>query len=330
MTAPAATIIIPSRGRIDALAQTLAALGELVPAPAWEVIVVDNGSAAAEVRETEALLARLGPRGRLVGETRPGPAAARNRGAAQAQAPLLIFIDNDILVRPDFVALHVEAQRLAGGAWVIGRIVHSPRLRETAFGRYRDAVWERFHEEQGGVRLAETAGMSAANLGVARTQFQELGGFDEQFAIASCEDAELGYRARARGYRIVYDPQNVVLHNDWAITLESFCERQRLYSISDVLLHRKYGERSPRAALLLAMAPRSAVDGPGSRVRKALRAALAMKPLRAAATLFARALGRVSPDSALARRAYDVVVGLAIRDGVREGLRRYGAREDNP
>ena len=173
--------------------------------------------------------------------------------------------------------------------------------------------------------------MSAANLSVPRSDFESLGGFDEDFAIASCEDAELGHRARVRGLRIVYDPDNVVVHNDWAVTLARFCERQRLYSVSDVLLYSKYGEASPRAALIRSMGP---YDPGGDTLvvaaRKAGRAILGRRPGKAAWHAAVRVLERVAPDSAALQRAYDVAVGLAIRDGVREGMRRYRSSEAAP
>jgi GT2 family glycosyltransferase len=331
VTDAAATIVIPSRGRIDALRATLEPLSRLEATPSWEVIVVDNGSPGESLRDARRLVEQHSFAGRLVEERKPGPAAARNRGAREATGSLLIFVDNDILVKPDFVKRHVAAHEASGGAWVVGRIVHPEWIKETPFGRYRDRVWERFHQTHTAERLGETSGMSAANLSVPRSDFESLGGFDEDFAIASCEDAELGHRARARGLRIVYDPDNVVVHNDWAVTLGRFCERQRLYSISDVLLYSKYGESSPRAALIRSMGPYDpGRDTFAAAARKASRAILGSRPGKTIWHGAVRVMERVAPDSAALQRAYDVAVGLAIREGVREGMRRYRSSEATP
>jgi glycosyltransferase involved in cell wall biosynthesis/GT2 family glycosyltransferase len=320
-----ATIIIPTFNRWDALEETLAALARAdYPANRWEVIVVDDGS----TDDTEASIGRWIEQAaiqvRYVRQTNSGPAAARNRGALEARGDALIFIDNDILVKPDFVRAHVDALAAHPGCWVMGRVVHPPELRRTAFGRYRDSVWEAFHEAHTDERVSETSGMTAANVSMPAADFHRLGGFDEDFTIASCEDCDLGIRARQAGIRVVYDPRIIVLHNDWAVSLDRFCERQRLYSISDALLWRKYGSASPRVHLVQENAP---VDLKADRssliVKKSLKRILATRPGTTLTRLACTVAERIAPDTKLSRRAYDTAVGVAIFQGVREGLHRY-------
>ena len=65
----------------------------------YELIVVDDGSidgSAALARDMGAIVAR---------HDRPlGPAAARNRGARMATAPLIFFLDADVAVHPETLA----------------------------------------------------------------------------------------------------------------------------------------------------------------------------------------------------------------------------------
>src|SRR5262249_26253986 len=159
-------------------------------------------------------------------------AAARNRGAATARGRILVFIDNDILVKGDFLRLHVETLKSNPGCWVVGRVVHPPELQSTPFGRYRNQSWEAFHHSHTEAGIQTTQGITAANLSLPAEDFHRLGGFDESFTIASCEDCELGLRARMAGITILYNPGIVVVHNDWAVSLDGFCRRQQLYSIS--------------------------------------------------------------------------------------------------
>lgn len=320
-----ASIIIPTYNRWDALRETLAALARSdYDASRWEVIVVDDGS----TDETETSIGRFivetGIRARYLRQTNSGPAAARNRGAREALGEALIFIDNDILVEPGFIRSHVEALAAHPGCWVMGRVVHPPELRRTAFGRYRDSVWEAFHETHADGRVSETSGMTAANVSIPAADFHRLGGFDEDFTIASCEDCDLGIRARQSGIRVMYDPRIIVLHNDWAVSLDRFCERQRLYSISDALLWRKYGTASPRVQLVRENAPADfKTDSPSLIARKALKRILATSAGTALTRFACAQLERAAPDTRLSRRAYDAAVGVAIFQGVREGLRRY-------
>ena len=167
--------------------------------------------------------------------------------------------------------------------------------------------------------------MTAANLSLPAEDFRSLGGFDETFSIASCEDWDLGQRARVRRLRILYDPTNVVVHNDWAIGLDQFCRRQMLYSISDVLLWQKYGEESPRARLVTENGPvRWGKDSVKLLVKKVVKWLLARRAGKGAVRLVCTLSEVVAPDSRFNFRSYDLAVGISIFEGVREGLARCG------
>lgn len=322
-----ATIVIPTFNRCDALLETLTALARMdYPADRWEAIIVDDGSTDDSAAAVQEFAERTGAPLRCFNQKNAGPAAARNRGAAGAQGEYLVFIDNDIIVEPDFLRAHLQTLRSNPGCWVVGRVVHPPRLRSTPFGRYRDSVWEAFHKSHGEAGVAETTGMTAANLSLPAEDIRFLGGFDEDFTIASSEDWDLGMRARQSGLRVLYNPDIVVLHNDWAISLERFCERQKLYSTSDVLLWRKYGEASPRASLVRENAPVDwGKDALPLILKKAVKRALATGLGRRLVMFVCYLTERRAPDSTLNRRAYETAVGIAIFRGVREGLKRYAA-----
>lgn len=292
----------------------------------WEAVVVDDGSTDdTEVSVRPWAEGRRPVRVRYLRQGNAGPAAARNRGAGAARGEVLIFIDNDIIVAPSFVRDHREAHAAHPGSWIVGRITHPEAMRGTPFGRYREDCWEAFHAAHPAAGVQETAGMSAANVSIPAADFRRLGGFDEDFTIASSEDWDLGVRARRAGIRVLYHPGITVLHNDWACSLDQFCRRQMLYSISDVLLWHKYGEDSLRAALVRKNAPVAWGRDPARLVaKKALRAALSTRPGRWGVHAGCRLAERLAPDTRWSRRLYDAAVAVAIFRGVREGLRRYG------
>jgi starch synthase len=320
-----ATIVIPTHNRRATLLRTLDALRAGVSdVTEWEAIVVDDGSTDGTAEAVLEWAQRHRVPVRCLSQARSGPAVARNRGAWDARGRVVAFLDDDIQVRPGFLRRHLDVIAAHPGAWVIGRIVHPADLRGTPFGRWRDERWESFHRAHAG-GLGETAGMTAAHLAAPRADLARLRGFDETFPAASCEDAELALRARAAGVRILYDPDNVGVHEDWAVSLPRYCERQRSYSVADVLLYRKYADRAPRAALVRHNAPAWPGDGWRERLGKAAKRCLATAPGRAAVRALSAAAERIAPDSRLSRRAYEVAVGLAIFRGVREGLARYPA-----
>lgn len=320
-----ATVVIPTYNRKSAIVQTLGALARNDDRlHSWEAVVVDDGSSDGTDAAVERWAKRHGAPIRFIRQVNSGPAVARNRGAAAATGRTLIFIDNDILVEPDFVAKHLETLAANPGCWVVGRVVHPPELLRTPFGRYRNSLWEQFHEAHGDRGIAETAGITAANLSLPSDDFRRLGGFDEDFTIASSEDWELGLRARQHGIRVLYRPDIKVVHNDWADTLERFCRRQMMYSVSDVLLWRKYGAASPRARLVLDNGPVVwSSDLPTTIAKKLIKSLLATGLGRVVLAINSYLAERLAPDSRWNRRSYDLAVGIAIFRGVRKGLKRY-------
>lgn len=321
------TVIIPTFNRGDVLLEALSELARVdYPADRWEAIVVDDGSTDDTESAVRSWIEESQAPVRYIRQKNSGPAAARNRGAAEAKSGILIFIDNDIMVKPDFIRAHLETLDANPGCWVVGRIVHPSRMLVTPFGRYRNSVWESFHESHPSKDVTETDGMTAANVSMPASDFNRLGGFDEDFTIASSEDWDLGMRARQTGIRVLYNPQIKVLHNDWAVSLDRFCHRQKLYSISDVLLWQKYGESSPRARLVRENAPVNwKQDATSLVIRKMIKRVLATKPGNSLIRSVCSITEKLLPDSNWTRRAYTAAVGVAIFSGVREGLSRYGS-----
>ena len=110
-------VICTHNPRPDYFRRTLDALrAQTLPTEFWEMVVVDNAS-------SEPLLGRAGldwhPRARLVREEKLGLTPARLRGIREAKGDLLVFVDDDNVLDPDYLA---EAQSVADerpwlGAW---------------------------------------------------------------------------------------------------------------------------------------------------------------------------------------------------------------------
>ena len=326
------SLVIPTHDRRRTLIRTLDALCRVdYPAGRWEVIVVDDGSNDGSSEAVRALAAAGALPVSCLSQPPRGPAAARNRGARAARGAKLIFLDDDIRVEADFVSRHVAALDANPGCWILGRVVQRPEMRQTPFGRYREILWESFHAAHSATQAAETEGMGAANLSLPRADLERLGGFDEEVRIASCEDMLLGIRAREAGIRVLYEPGIVGVHDDWAVTLERFCERQRLYSISDVLLFRRLGGHSPRLTVICRNGPlRWREDGLSLSLTKLAKALLASPPLRAALTVAAKVVGRLAPDTRPSHALYEAAIAVSIFRGVREGFRLHPARPSDP
>jgi glycosyltransferase involved in cell wall biosynthesis len=115
---PRISVIIPAHNpRPDYLARVLAALAaQTLPTADWELVIVDNRSEPPLPPE----LARAGhPDGRVVREERVGLTAARLAGFAATTGELLVLVDDDNVLAPDYLAtaLRLAAQDPELGAW---------------------------------------------------------------------------------------------------------------------------------------------------------------------------------------------------------------------
>lgn len=236
----AISIVIPTHNRRDLMAAMLRALEAPLPGtPAFEVVAVADGC----VDGTQAMLRGYqGPIPLQIIE-RPGlgPSVARNAGAAAAVAPLLLFLDDDVIPTPGLVLAHAEAHAANPGGVVIGPYPPAPHAARDAF-RQMIRLWWHQHF----AALAEPGhrftfrDVLTGNLSIAREQWEALGGLDPQFARAR-EDYELGVRIFAQGFRLHYAPKALGWHHEHQTsTLNSAFRRAREEGRSDALMALKH------------------------------------------------------------------------------------------
>jgi hypothetical protein len=117
MTLPLSVVICTHNPRKDYLGRTLAGLrGQSLPTGRWELLVVDNRS---EVPLAGRLDLAWHPAARIVREEMLGLTPARLHGIRKAAGALIVFVDDDNVLDPDFLetALKVAGERPYLGAW---------------------------------------------------------------------------------------------------------------------------------------------------------------------------------------------------------------------
>ena len=193
--APKLSVIIPAYNAAASLGECLAALKRQEGAPDFEVLVVDDAStdATAEIARQAGVIY-------LRQEQNLGAAAARNRGAKQAQGELLLFLDADVALQKDataklgrFFQSHPELAAAIGTYTPISS-------RPDPCSRYHN-FFTFYHHDLSGDEVEWFWGAIGA---VRREAFLAAGGFDERYAGAAAEDIQFGYELCERGYRIAY------------------------------------------------------------------------------------------------------------------------------
>lgn len=196
---PTLTAIVPARNAAATIAQCLDALTAQASEDT-EVIVVDDCS----TDNTYEIAARYHVR--LVRLPRHlGVSAARNRGAELARAPVLFFVDADVVLAEGALDRARTAMLRRDVGAVIGSYDDDPEATSTV-SRFKNLAHHYFHQRS---RREATTFWTACGL-IRRDLFVALGGFDE--ARFSIMDVELGYRLVARGVRIALDPGLQVKH----------------------------------------------------------------------------------------------------------------------
>jgi O-antigen biosynthesis protein len=214
--APLVSVIIPVHGKFQLTYDCIASISKALPEVPIELIVVDDCSA------DETLLAPLvfGGTVQVVrNDTNLGFVKSCNRGAARARGEFLFFLNNDTLVRPGWLDALVKTFAQVPRVGVVGSklLFGDGSLQEVGgiVWRMGDAWnWGRHGDpaEPRHCYLRDTDYVSGAALMIRKTLFDDLGGFDVHFAPAYYEDTDLCFRVRQAGWRVVVQPQSVVVH----------------------------------------------------------------------------------------------------------------------
>jgi glycosyltransferase involved in cell wall biosynthesis len=216
------TIILCTFNRCQLLAKALdsVAASTVPESVAWEVLVVDNNSSDQTPATVQDFHRRYPERFRYLFEPKPGKSHALNAGIREANADVLVFMDDDVTVDPTWLqnltaALHNGEWAGAGGR-ILPQWTGSPPAWLPVHERYGLAPLAMFDLGLEAGPLAESP--FGTNMAFQRRMFEKYNGFRTDLgprpgSEIRNEDTEFGQRLLNAGERLRYEPSAVVYHS---------------------------------------------------------------------------------------------------------------------
>jgi GT2 family glycosyltransferase len=211
---PDASIIIPVYGQLPYTLNAIDALLRHAARATAELIIVDDGSPD----DTPGILPRLTGI-RYHAQENAGFIAACNAGARLARGRHVVMLNNDTRVVDGWLDALMESFARWPRAGLVGAKLHyaDGSLQEAGGIIWRDGrAWNYGRNDDPNrpqyCHARQVDYMSGCSIALPTALWRELGGFDEFFSPAYCEDVDLAMRVRRAGYEVWYQPQARVVH----------------------------------------------------------------------------------------------------------------------
>jgi GT2 family glycosyltransferase len=318
MTAPVA-IVTPTHQRRSSLARVLDALATQSCGPkSFSVVVVCDGctdGTAAMVRS------RSYPFDLELIEQSPsqGAAAARNRALSIVRAPVVIFLDDDVIPSTGLIEAHTAHHEQQSDVVVIGPLI-APAGRQQPWIRWEAETLNRqYRSMQAGAWNPTPRQFYTGNASVRTQQVIDVGGFDP--SLERGEDVDLAFKLQRHGLRFLFEPKAAGIHIARR-TFRSWLDAAHEYGRTELAMGPVWGTKGLVDVKLIEFQRRHPM------VRGIVRFALANPRAVPAIVGAARIVGRTSAAVGLwpvARGAYTAIFEAAYWRGVDQAASRRGA-----
>jgi GT2 family glycosyltransferase len=212
---PVVSILIPVYGQLDVTIDCLRSLAAVESRHSFEVIVLDDATPHQNMSMLESIPGLRYCRS----DVNRGFLGNCNWGAEKARGRVILLLNNDTLVEPDFLDPLVDTLDSADDIGAVGSLLLYPDgvVQEAGGIVWSDGGgWNYGRHDPGSntrnLWLREVDYCSGASLAVRRDLWEQLGGFDTRYAPAYYEDTDLCFSLRELGYRTMFQPLSRVVH----------------------------------------------------------------------------------------------------------------------
>lgn len=212
---PLVSILVLNYNGKEYLSECLQSLLQITY-PAYEIIVVDNGSVDGSVEYVNQYFPKVNT---LALDKNYGFSQANNRGAEVAKGELLVFLNNDTAVEKEWLTELVKGLQFDPKVAVCGSKVvfySDPGIIDFAGGLISPigaGVNIGFSKPDGPLynKTKYSSHAYGASMLVRKDVFQKLGGFDNDY-FSYHEELDLCWRCWLQGYKVLYVPLSIVKH----------------------------------------------------------------------------------------------------------------------
>lgn len=228
------SVIIPAYNSEKTIAACLeSTLNQDISNQEYEVTLIDDGS----TDNTRTIASRFPVK--VIQQANHGPAVARNNGASQANSDILIFTDSDCELDSHFIDKITTPMKQ--NPEIIG-VQGSYITRQKEFmARFAQVEIETRYKKMAVRRYIDFIGTYAA--AYRKDVFDNYGGFDTGFTLASGEDTEFSYKLHRNGFKMVFEPQAYVYHHHPS-TLLRYLKTKFFRGYWRVRLYKKHPEKT--------------------------------------------------------------------------------------
>jgi glycosyltransferase involved in cell wall biosynthesis len=294
---------------------------QIYPRDCYEVIVVDDGSTDGtdEVVKEEYPFTL-----RYFWQSNQGDAAARNLGAQQSKADILVFVDDDILVEPGYLAHLIHAHDTRGNKIVVGTWNFWP-ADVTPLSR---AIYPSLDlDHSNSITNLPFRDVYSNNMSIWRDDFFKIGMMKGLFFSGSSMwcDLEFSYRAYRQGFEFLRSNKAICWHRDYAVRfLSDYKKRMETASYRAVVLFQLYPELLSELPMFYDKTPIDWRKDPSSLIiRKLSRSITSSRLALWSMEQIVNVLEKSNPESTVLPSLYRGIIGGYIFHGYREGLRKF-------
>jgi GT2 family glycosyltransferase/glycosyltransferase involved in cell wall biosynthesis/SAM-dependent methyltransferase len=216
---PKVSLVIPLHAHAELTRACLESICDNTTHAGYEVILIDDMADAG----TKRLLDGVSGATILHNDTNIGYLRSVNKAASVARGRWLVLCNNDIEMTRNWLQVMLACAESADDIGIVTPKYVYPdgSLNEAGGIIWRDGTGMNYGrgEQPEGFPYEyrrETDYGSAAALMVSAKLWREVGGYDERYLPMYYEDADLCFEARARGLRVMYEPEAIVVHVEGA------------------------------------------------------------------------------------------------------------------